>query len=613
MQKSCGRYTVYGFLVGFALLAMVWPGFADGVLGGSGTAVSPAQSLITLDPVDCAISPSPVVGFEVSKGQNANDAAGFLTDLQTDGFSVGTVDLRLGAIPACVDVLIIRGLAGNLTLTSAYTPGEAAMLRDWTAAGHGLMVSGDWGVLKDGSQSLFAAFGVLQAGDAATYVTDPTDNDPTAPGFVGDAWVLYQPDNFTPHPIFAGAETLELLLSGWLTESDSVIVRSDADASPALVPVMAARSEGSGCVLLATDSNWFAVYNEGYQRADNARIARQSAAWLNGCHGLVLAKTAVPNPVQPNNLITYTLTTANFELAGQTNVLVTDHIPANTAFESATTPYTGPDTDGAVVWSLGALPPNTSATLTLTVRVNDNTADGTVILNTAVVTSSEDLSDSATAVVWVENYSPPPVITRLTYLPAVMNNFCQETIHYSDIALGLDTSGSMETPTEPGGPSKLQAARNAAAVFLNLMTFPGDQAAVVLFSGTAELSHPLSSDLPGLLAALNGDLPGGTRLDLALQTARVELTGPRHVAGHNQVFILLTDGLPFGIDAQTVLNEAALTKAAGVTIYTIGLGSDVNATLLQAVATTPQHYYAAPSTSQLNDIYTEIAGLISCP
>ncbi|MBK8902538.1 MAG: VWA domain-containing protein [Anaerolineaceae bacterium] len=565
------------------------------------------------DPINCNSLAPPVVGFETSRGQSAADVIDFLTDLELDGFGVGTVDMTTGPIPNCVDVLVVRGLAGNLALTSPYTAAEGAALQTWVAQGHGLLVAGEWGTLKEETEALFQAFGYSQIGGDAAYVTDPTDNDPTAPGFVGDGWVYFQADNFAAHPIFDGANTLELLLSGWLAASPDTIVTTDTDASPPSVPVLAAGNEGSGCVLFSADSNWFAIYNEGYVREDNAQIARQSISWLNNCKFLSLVKTAVPNPVQPGGLITYTLTTTNFEPTTQTNVTISDQIPAGTTFSSASAPFTGPTAAGVVTWPVGTLVPGAAATVTLVVAVAADAADETTIVNTANVSSSQGATDSATAVVTVAAADPPVVTSSTTMLPIIMVDFCVETDRYADVVLALDTSGSMDGTTEPGGPTKLAAARAAATEFLNLLTFPGDQAAIVLFSGTAVLQHPLSSDRASLIASLQGDVAGGTRLDLALAEARKELTSVRHLPNNSPVLILLTDGRPDGTDDAAVLAQATTTKAAGIIIYTIGLGNDVNGPLLQDIATTAAHYYPAPSTADLSQIYQDIGGTLGCP
>jgi hypothetical protein len=73
--------------------------------------------------------------------------------------------------------------------------------------------------------------------------------------------------------------------------------------------------------------------------------------------------------------------------------------------------------------------------------------------------------------------------------------------------------------------------------------------------------------------------------------------------------VLLTDGQS---DANSALAAAAAAKQAGTTIFTIGLGADVSADLLRQIATSPAHYYYAPSPDDLEAIYLAIAGQVGC-
>jgi hypothetical protein len=250
----------------------------------TGTGWQPAQpapggvSAQALTPVNCLTMPSPVLGFDISKGQDSNDLADLTGSLAGSGFSAGTVNLGAGAIPACVDVLIVHGLAQNRALLAVYNAAEGQTLRDWVIAGHGLLLNGDWGSFKTGTAALFTAFGYTPQGQNP--VTDPTDFDSPAPP-PANAWVLYQADNFAGHPVLANVTALELLASSWLTPTTGAIVTTDADATPANAAVMAAQEVGTGCVVLVTDSNWYAT--EGYAKANNGLVARQMVNWLRGC------------------------------------------------------------------------------------------------------------------------------------------------------------------------------------------------------------------------------------------------------------------------------------------------------------------------------------------
>jgi len=50
-----------------------------------------------------------------------------------------------------------------------------------------------------------------------------------------------------------------------------------------------------------------------------------------------------------------------------------------------------------------------------------------------------------------------------------------------------------------------------------------------------------------------------------------------------------------------------------VTLFTIGLGSDVEIDALSAMASRPEWYYPAPDAEALADIYDQIAVALPCP
>jgi hypothetical protein len=59
--------------------------------------------------------------------------------------------------------------------------------------------------------------------------------------------------------------------------------------------------------------------------------------------------------------------------------------------------------------------------------------------------------------------------------------------------------------------------------------------------------------------------------------------------------------------------RAGAAKAAGVVIYTIGLGADVEGEALAAMASRPEGYFAAPEAGALAGIYAQIAVALPCP
>ena len=372
---------------------------------GSGTRarISSNGFLPMTDPVNCSTMPSPIIGYEISRGQNANDMLNFLTELNTQGFAVGTVNISSGTIPPCVDVLIVASLANNFPLDSAYTVAEANQLQTWVTAGHGLLLLSDWGFLKHQTLPLFQAFGYTPQGDDTAVVSDPDDFDPQGPG---TTWVIYQADNFAPHPILATMNQVEFLRSAWLAPLAQAVITTDANATPGMEPVAAAFNLGAGCAVLAGDSNWLMNFDNGYLKQANRPTGLMIADWLVDCNLLTIQKTATPNPVHSGQPLTFVMTATNYLTETLTNVVISDTIPAQTTFVAASIPHTGPDSNGVVNWPIGSLAPGASTSITLVVQVA-GTFQGT-ILNVAQVYSQEGYADEAQVTVLVV---PEPTAT----------------------------------------------------------------------------------------------------------------------------------------------------------------------------------------------------------
>jgi Mg-chelatase subunit ChlD len=181
------------------------------------------------------------------------------------------------------------------------------------------------------------------------------------------------------------------------------------------------------------------------------------------------------------------------------------------------------------------------------------------------------------------------------------------------------------------GRLKLEAVQEAARVFAAHMDFvPAasgkvDQVAIAGFNASGWVEQPLTSDrarVEAAISALPARMVEGTRLDLAILAGRQALGDPRRRADNNPVLVLLTDGLPNhvpvapgGSQEQTILGLAEAAKAAGIRLYTIGVGQpgDYNAPLLSAVASRPEMFFETLDAEDLAGIYAEIAFTIACP
>jgi uncharacterized repeat protein (TIGR01451 family) len=131
-----------------------------------------------------------------------------------------------------------------------------------------------------------------------------------------------------------------------------------------------------------------------------------SACSLNSAAtNLVVTKTASTNTLRPGDDLIYTITATNNGPALATNVTLFDTLPASVTFVSCTASAGGLclGNDNARRITFATLLPGTSATATLTVRVNDALEDGTVITNTATLRSlfADDTQSSSTSTVAV--------------------------------------------------------------------------------------------------------------------------------------------------------------------------------------------------------------------
>lgn len=192
-----------------------------------------------------------------------------------------------------------------------------------------------------------------------------------------------------------------------------------------------------------------------------------------------------------------------------------------------------------------------------------------------------------------------------------------------DLMLAVDISGSMNTEDMmlDGRPvDRLTTVKSVVEDFITRRR--GDRIGLVLFGSNAYLQAPLTFDV-GTLGKLLDEAPvgiagGKTAIGDAIGLAVKRL---RDRPAESRVIVLLTDGAN-NVGEVTPDKAAELAAAAGLRIYTIGVGAeemrvpgffrdrivnpsaDLDEASLQAIAnTTGGRYFRARNTEQLEEIY----------
>lgn len=288
--------------------------------------------------------------------------------------------------------------------------------------------------------------------------------------------------------------------------------------------------------------------------------------------------------VQPRLVTTYTLATSFVEFRDSQDKIGRLVVP------TAVLTVSGPC----------LTPPTPTPTSTPTRPVTDTPTPTPTPTRTPTVTPSPTATPT-----------PTPRPGRV-YLPILNLYWCREQDRPTDIVLLIDASTSMSGLTVAGR-TKLEAAREGAHAFVDLMR-PVDRAAVFAFHDGVDRLSGLTGDRSALHAAVDAiAMQPWTRIDLALAAALDELTGERAGEGHLPVIVLLTDGHPTHTTPEAVEAVARRAHAAGIVVFAIGIGTDLNPPLLRTVAGSEDRYHGVADAEALREVYELIATRIPCP
>jgi Ca-activated chloride channel family protein len=189
------------------------------------------------------------------------------------------------------------------------------------------------------------------------------------------------------------------------------------------------------------------------------------------------------------------------------------------------------------------------------------------------------------------------------------------------LLLAVDVSGSMAAEDMAGGYSRLQVVQQVAGDFIRGRH--GDRVGLILFGTRPYLQAPLTADLDTVEQFLHQAVVGvaGTQTAIgdAIGLAIKRLRDERNQPGGETVLILLTDGSNTA-GVMPPLQAAKLAAAAGLRIYTIGVGSsgrpgffgfgggsDLDEDTLKGIAqATGGEYFRASDGEALEQVYARI-------
>ena len=170
------------------------------------------------------------------------------------------------------------------------------------------------------------------------------------------------------------------------------------------------------------------------------------------------------------------------------------------------------------------------------------------------------------------------------------------------ITLALDNSSSIT--------SAIPAMNSAAKSFVDQMAAI-DEGSIIKFAKDIITMQGFTVDKDALKAAIDAPFPGdvgGTKLYDTVWQA-VENLAMRTT--DRKIVIMISDGNDYFGSVKTLTEVIDRANERGIPVFTIGLG-DVNAEVMQKLADeTGGQYYYAPQSSDLEEIYLQIADVLA--
>jgi len=213
---------------------------------------------------------------------------------------------------------------------------------------------------------------------------------------------------------------------------------------------------------------------------------------------------------------------------------------------------------------------------------------------------------AATSVSWTSPANGASFLVGTEVMPTGNASAIGATSQGLDLALVLDSSGSMTASQTVGGVTKSRAQwqKDAAIALVNSLPVGNVSVSVIEFdsdSNTVRVLTPLSTNIASVISGINSvDASGGTNIASGIARAQTELTGTNHTNGWSQQMVVFSDGST----SPNPNSAAAAAAAAGINVHSVALPG-ANISTMQGIATNGAGTFIDASTA------TGVADLIA--
>ena len=315
--------------------------------------------------------------------------------------------------------------------------------------------------------------------------------------------------------------------------------------------------------------------------------------------GADVALAVAASAVQPSAPFTYTLTATNVSNVNATNVVLTDVLPSQVTFVSATGPCSGTTT---VTCSIGTLAAHASFPVTITVTAPDQSQ---TITNVATLTAANDVNASNNSVttsllVPVVPGADIAVVLPHTTIQAGVRTTVTVTISNRSAANLATATLAVKLPhgltgTFPQFPTTSEATADGGTLLtIQMQIFPQSPHGSIALQLLPDAGTPVGTVFP-LHAELTGKEPDSNPADNISDGSVivVALTTPPLDVGVN--FIVTPQSVAVG---DHVLLDATVVPVTGDAIPAVTLSIDLRSLVLYSVTT--------------NGVCTPDAGRLEC-